>query len=599
MEPKDEVKGRLDIVDVIGESIPLKSAGSGNFKGICPFHGEKTPSFYVSREKDIWHCFGCDKGGDIFTFIMEFEGMSFPEALQYLGKKAGVEIPEFKPTSGADGKEILLAMHGIASNFYETILHKQEAGKIAREYLETRGIPSELAKKFHLGYASENWSALVEFLEKHGYSKERIIDAGLGKEKRSGDGLIDRFRGRLTIPLCDTMGNIIGFTGRILIPQENAPKYLNSPDTKIYHKSDVLFGLHLAKNAIRHQKSVIIVEGNLDVVASHKAGVENVVASSGTALTESQLRQLKKVTTRLIFSFDADAAGFEAAKRGIRLAQGMDFEIRVIQIPKEDGKDPDDVVQKDPKRWFELSKNPIHVMDYYFARGLVQFDVTNVDGKRLFAHFLIEEIHRLKDGLDQEHWIQALSDVIHVEPEILRRMISKPPTAVVFQQNSAVSVPPPIKNITTQSEQAVSFLFGLLFAGPDYVDDIIKRLHDTDIPGSWLPIYKDFIILYTQCKSDESTQNIFFTKFQDHLAKNGLEEYKNKLNASVIRAQEAIEGFTKDQVREEISRHLSLLALKSHDAKRKQLESAIRQAETSGDHERLKALMEEYTKLIS
>ncbi|MFH1767027.1 MAG: DNA primase [Patescibacteria group bacterium] len=599
MEPKDEIKQRLDIVDLVSEYIPLKPAGSGNFKGLCPFHGEKTPSLYVSREKDIWHCFGCDKGGDIFSFLMELEGMTFPEVLQFLGKKAGVEIPEFTPEKGRDEKQFIFGLHELAGRFYETILHKHDEGGVARQYLKQRGIDDELAKKFQLGYAPERWDALVQFLLGKEFVENQITAAGLAKFRQSGNGLIDRFRGRLMIPLFDSAGHLVGFTGRILKEEENAPKYLNSPETMIYHKSDVLFGLHLAKRAIRHEKAVIIVEGNLDVIASHKAGVENIVASSGTALTESQLRQLQKITNRLIFSFDRDAAGFEAARRGIRIAQSMGFDIRVIQILPSDGKDPDDLVQKNPARWVALAQKPVHVMDYYFAKALDDYNVSEVDGKRAMAHFILQEISRLADNLDQEHWIQKLSDVIHVETSILRGMLTKQEKEAVTTQPKTFSAETEVKKITTLSEKAASFLIGLLFSEEDAVNDILPRLKIDDLPDPWQRIYKEFIILYNQRKSENHTQNTFFSLFQDHLSTIGLESQISKLSASVIRAKELIDGFTRDQVREEISRHLSLIASKSHDAKRKQLEAAIRQAELSGDEDRLRALIEQYTKLLN
>ncbi len=594
MEPKDEIKQRIDIVDLVAEYLPLKPAGGGNFKGLCPFHGEKTPSFYVSREKEIWHCFGCDKGGDIFSFLMEIDGLTFPEALDSLAKKAGVEIPEFKPSQNSDQKQLTLALHEIAGRFYETILHQHPEGHSAREYLKMRGIDDTLAKKFQLGYAPDRWDGMVQFLKQRGFNEKQISAAGLAKPSNSGSGLIDRFRGRLMIPLFDAAGHLVGFTGRLLKDQENAPKYLNSPETVIYHKSDILFGLHLAKRSIRKEKSVIIVEGNLDVIASHKAGVENVVASSGTALTESQLRQLSKISQRLVFSFDGDAAGFEAAKRGIHLAQEMNFDIRVIEIPAEAGKDPDDLVKKNPDLWRQLVAKPVHVMEFYFNKGLTKFDTSDVDGKRNFAHFILTEINRLTDKLEREHWLQKISDVIHVEVGVLRGMLD---TAIKKKVESTTEEKP--KKITSQSEMAASFLIGLLFVDKAAGDDIFPRLNVEDLPESWQRIYKELVLLYNQDKSEQRTQNTFFSIFQDHLSTIGLEDHLSKVNASVIRAQELIDGFSRDQMREEIARHLSLLASKSHDAKRKKLEAAIRQAELSGDEARLKALIEQYTKLLN
>ncbi|MBU0613695.1 DNA primase, partial [Patescibacteria group bacterium] len=276
MEPKEEIRARIHVDELIGEYLELRPAGHMNFKALCPFHGEKTPSFHVSREKEIWHCFGCHKGGDIFAFIMEIEGVDFAEAMRILAKKAGVEMPEYKPQKDKGERELYIEMHQLAGRFYKKVLESHESAGVARDYLKNRGITSDLVDKFLLGFALESWESLCLFLKQKGYTEKQILGSGLAKIRKSGSGIIDRFRNRIMIPISDTRGNIVGFTGRLLSGE--GPKYLNSPETLIYNKRAILYGLHLAKTAIRQKGSVIIVEGNLDVVASHKAGVENVVA---------------------------------------------------------------------------------------------------------------------------------------------------------------------------------------------------------------------------------------------------------------------------------------------------------------------------------
>lgn len=604
MEPKDEIKQRLDVADIVGEYLTLKTAGSGSFKTVCPFHSEKTPSFYVSKEKQIWHCFGCDKGGDLISFVMEMEGMSFPEALRHLGKKAGVEIPEYRPSRGSDEREFLIGMNELAGKFYEAILWKRDEGKSAREYLKSRGIDEELAKSFRLGCAPDRWDALKNALAKKGFDESRMLKAGLVKKRQSGSGAIDRFRGRLMIPLCDARGRILGFTGRLLVEQgeKTGPKYLNSPETAVYHKSDVLFGLDLARTAIRREQAVIIVEGNLDVVASHKAGVENVVASSGTALTESQLLQLKKLTTNLIFSFDSDNAGYNAARRGIHLAQKMGFRVQVAAIPDELGKDPDDVVQKNPEAWTNLVKSPKHIMEYYFARSLKGFDATSVDSKRELAHFIAGEISRLSDPVEREHWMQRLADVIQVDLSVVKQLIDKserpaPPTGP--EKQSASPQPQKTKKITSRVDQAAAFLLGLALSENELLEDVAARLPEDALPAEpWRRVYKQLVLLYTSRKQVDPAQKSFFSQLRNALQVDGADDDLKLIDTAVIRVERAVGSLSRDQVREELNRHLDILRDASQEARKKQLVAAIRQAERTGDSSRVKALMEEYSKLL-
>ncbi|MFH1711626.1 MAG: DNA primase [Patescibacteria group bacterium] len=603
MEPKDEIKERADIAEVIGEHLQLKPAGSGSFKALCPFHGEKTPSFYVSREKQIWHCFGCDKGGDVFAWLMEMEGLSFPEAMKHLGKKYGVEVPDYTPKNQSNEKDFLLDMHDLAGRYFEKILHDHDEGKIARDYIAARGIDVQLAKKFRLGYAPDRWDALTSFFKSRGFTEDRIIKAGLAKRKSAGNGLIDKFRGRLMVPLCDARGSIVGFTGRLLKEDDAkaGPKYLNSPETPIYHKSEILFGLDLARAAIRQEKSIIIVEGNLDVVASHKAGIENVVASSGTALTELQLRQLKKLSNKIIFSFDADAAGFTAAQRGIKLAQSLGLDVEVISIPKDMGKDPDDVVQKSPENWSKLAKNPVRIMDYYFEKATQSFDVTSVDGKRGYARFITTEISRLQDPVEQEHWLQKLGDIIHVEISVLREVTKKNAQDMPEHKNqtSVQTKQATEPKRTSIIDQASAFIVGLVLYNDEYTEDVFAKFDPKQLPEEpWARVYKNALMLYTQFKSSDSTQKTLFSRLCDQFEQSDAAEDVNIIHASVLRAEQIVAELSRDQVRDELNRHVEILARATAEAKRKQLEAAIRQAEQSGDSERLRALIEQYTKLL-
>lgn len=623
MEAKDEIKQRLDIADVISGYLTIKPAGSGSFKAVCPFHSEKTPSFHISRERQIWHCFGCNKGGDVISFVMDMEGMDFPEALRLLGAKAGVVVPEFSPSRTSNEEQSLRDLNELACKYFEKFLLEHAEGEKARAYLKERQITPELAREFRLGATPDRWDSLVTFLTSRGFSLDRLAKAGLVKSRSTGTGMIDRFRNRLMIPLCDYTGRVVGFTGRYLgeIDDKSGPKYLNSPETAIYKKSDQLYGLHLAKTAIRHQGSVIIMEGNLDVIASHKAGVQNVIASSGTALTESQLRQLKKLTSRLIFCFDGDSAGFAAAKRGIHLAQNLDFAIQVIAIPPELGKDPDDVVRKNPAEWVKLAASPINIIDYYFRQSIARFNPQRVEDKRELAKFLIEEIARLRDPVEREHWLQRLSDVIHASLDTLKQMVvdqqhastaSNPPSPApanrqvpsgnggIVAPRPAVPVPAPAGNdyFKTNIDRASAFVLGILLTQPDLAGELVARVAPERLADGYRALYKRAVLDYTNAQTATSTPQNIFSLLSHELVKNGSTDEINRLNACAIWIERLTESLKPETVRDELRRHIELLDALGREAQRQELEGAIRQAESVGDLDRLRVLMDQYSKLL-
>lgn len=419
MDAKEEVKDRLSVEEVVGDYVELKRAGR-NLKATSPFTSEKTASFMVSPDKQIWHDFSSGKGGDMFTFVMEMEGVDFRGALEILARKAGVDLTQFQgPSAGASQqKERLFEAAQLATNYYHATFAKN---KTAQEYaIKQRGFNKQSIQDFKIGFAPTSGTALTDFLKKRGFTADEMIKAGLATNRR---GLYDLFRGRLLISLSDGQGRPVGFTGRILEANENGPKYLNTPATMIYDKGRQLFGLHLAKEAIRKEKFAVITEGNTDVVSSHQAGIKNVVASAGTALTKQQLLSLSRLTEDVRLSFDADDAGLAATERAIPIAQEVGVKLSIVELPK--GKDPDDIIREDPKAWEKLINKPVYVVDWVLQTYEKRLDITSSQGKRALSDKALEVIARLSDPIEQEHYINLIASKLNVRIDTVQSKLDQ------------------------------------------------------------------------------------------------------------------------------------------------------------------------------
>lgn len=365
------IKDRIDIVQFIGEYLPMKKAGA-NWKAVCPFHNEKSPSFMVHPEKQIWHCFGCGKGGDIFTFVQEMESLEFIEALKLLAKRAGVEVKLDRGESNQSQRNRLLEINSMAAYFFHHVLLELPGAENARHYLDDRQLKKQTILDWQVGYAPDQWELLTKYLLKKGFGIDDLVLSGLtikreGADARTGRGFYDRFRGRIMFPICDPHANVVGFTGRILVETENSGgKYVNTPETLLYEKSRILYGIQRAKTEIKSKDLAVLVEGQMDVIACHQAGMTNVVAASGTALTFEQIKLLKRYTNNIAMAFDADSAGERAGKRGIQIAVEEGMKVKVIVIPAGAGKDADECLKKNPQVWFEAVQSAQDVMDWYF-----------------------------------------------------------------------------------------------------------------------------------------------------------------------------------------------------------------------------------------
>ena len=414
--PIDEIKNRLDIVEVIGNYIKLQKAGA-NFRTICPFHSEKKPSLFVSPARQIWHCFGCNTGGDIFRFVMQIEGVEFGDALRILAQKAGVELRRQDPKLKTE-RNRLYEICELTCCFFEKQLAGSSIGQEARQYLLDRGIKLESLKKWRVGYAPDVWQGLSDFLSSRGYQKEEIEKAGLALTSEKGS-FYDRFRGRIIFPIFDLNSQIIGFGGRVFKEKdkEEIAKYVNTPQTLLYDKGRTLYGLDKAKVAVRKKDTCVLVEGYIDVIMAFQSGSENVVATSGTALTPFQLKILKRYSNNLLTAFDMDVAGDSATKRGIDLAQAQGFNVKIITMSQ--GQDPADIIAQDSNIWQQKINEAKSILQFYFENTFSRFDATTPEGKRDISKIILPVIKRVPNIIERTHWVQELAKKLGVKEEIV------------------------------------------------------------------------------------------------------------------------------------------------------------------------------------
>lgn len=423
MTPVEEIKSRLDIVELVRGYVKLEKSGQ-NWRALCPFHSEKTPSFFVSPSRQSWYCFGaCQEGGDIFSFLMKIENIEFLEALKLLAQKAGVELPRENPQARAERNRLYDILEASA-DFYESKLATAESPK---QYLVSeRGLSEDTIKTFRLGWSVPEWWALFDYLSKSGFGPEEIERAGLVVRKTSG-GHFDRFRSRIMFPLFDAMGRVVGFTGRIFGEESpEAAKYVNTPETPLFSKSKLLYGYHRAKSAISKQNAALLVEGQMDFLAAWQEGAQNVIATSGTALTEAHLKLLRRLCDTLILGFDMDAAGETATERGVLLAAANDFTIKIMTLPE--AKDVSDFSRANPGKLVEMLNAPTHLIEYYFEKLNRTYlspaksksaSGEDVSAKKRAIAYIMPRLKTLASPSERALWIRKLNSVVGVQEEAL------------------------------------------------------------------------------------------------------------------------------------------------------------------------------------
>lgn len=468
-----QVKEATDIVEILGERIELQRSGT-NLKAVCPFHSEKTPSFFVSPGIQRYRCFGCGESGDVLEFIQKYDGLTFFEALKLLADRANITLDDHQYSAEDKIREKLKQILELAKEYYHYLLTKHDVGQVGRDYLQDRGISNQSVKIFQLGYSVDSWDGLIKFLhKKKKYSLADLELAGLVIKGKNGR-YYDRFRGRLMFPLTNSRGQTVGFSGRSLVPDAKQAKYINSPETKLYHKSELLFGYSHLYQEIRKAKQVIVAEGEMDVISSSQAHVNNIVALKGSALTEEQAKILKRTVDKVLLALDSDSAGIEATKRAIPICQAVELELRVIKLIG--GKDPDDLARTDPASWRKICKNSVSVYQFFIDAAKVEHNLETPEGKRKFINGLAPIIGNIEHAVEKEFYLKQLASLLKVSVDVVRSDIQKfkhrgeKPTGEVEKKDQS-----PIYKPKTRRESLEEFGLFLLMRATEESDASTKN----------------------------------------------------------------------------------------------------------------------------
>jgi len=592
------VKETIDVVDLVGEYVQLKPAGV-NHKGLCPFHNEKSPSFMVNRERQSWHCFGCNKGGDIFSFVQEMEGLDFREALKMLADKAGVQLTHTISNVESSQKNRVKDVVREAARFFHHFLLKMDASVPARDYLTQRGLTTETIERWQIGFVSDQWDLLTKYLLKKGYSIDDLIASGLtikrdGADTRSGRGFYDRFRGRIMFPIWDAHDTVVGFTGRVLVETEySGGKYVNTPQTILYDKSRVVFGLNKAKQAIKSQNLIVMVEGQMDVIACHQAGMENVVATSGTALTEQQIALLKRYSNTMSMAFDMDDAGIAAAKRGIDMAIESGMNVKVIQIPEGAGKDPDECIKQNKDVWIDAVAHATGIMEWYLDRAFMHRSITDPRDKQMIANDILAEIARIPYAVERDHWVGELSHRLGVDMSVLREDLVRISREIKQKRIGGVRSPDIGTKTAKVSESRLTLLldrlFALLMIQPELLSHIPQEFfHYTSFStGVHTDLYEIAKIRYTQGTLGDISQ----------IRATYAHEKENPIDVLLLLGEREFGDFVVEKRIREIIDLATRIRLEWVKDRTAVLQSQIIEAEKTGNVEKMQKLLIEFQQL--
>lgn len=585
LDSVEQIRGRLSIEDVVGSYVALKKSGN-HYKALCPFHNEKTPSFVISPDKQIAYCFGCHKGGDIFTFVQEMEHVDFKEALTILADRAGISL-DFQGQGGSkkskDEKDRLYQAMTEASNFFVQSL-RDAGGANVREYLHERGLTDDIIATYQLGFAPDTRNALMTHLLQKGFTHKEMAEVGLIRALDTTTAHYrDFFFRRLMFPVHDIRGRIVAFGGRTLSPDDE-PKYLNSPETIIYHKSKIIYGLFYAKDTIKKEKRAVFVEGYMDVLALHQAGTLSAIASSGTAVTAEQLKEVKRFADTVIFCFDSDSAGKMATERGIDLAQEADFIIKIVRIPT--AKDPADLIKADGvSAWEKLLAESEPYLDFMFRDVFSETDIETEEGRRSVLSRMLPVISKISNLTEKDRRVQKLSVLLGTQPNIMYESLSqlskeKNRGKIFSGDSSSLSA---VKSFSAPSPY--EYFFGLLFEQPAVIGKVSEMLSEEHFPSSYQSLYKSFIEYYNNGAPFDRNE------FLALLPQN----YREILSVIALKVEWQHAELTGEAREEEVRRVVLWIRKKSLAEKRKKMVSSLRE---TVDEEKTQEKFEEYSRLL-
>lgn len=570
-----EVKERIDIVEVISTYLTLKKAGS-NYKANCPFHNEKTPSLMISPERQTFKCFGCSEGGDVITFIEKIEGLDFFNALKLLADRAGVTLQSDSVKFGnkeykADKKTRTFEINEWAKKVYHKLLLDHPKAEQARTYLEKRGLANETIKEFEIGYAPQSWDFLLRFLKSKNYSEAEAVEAGVAIKAENGK-IYDRFRGRIIFPISNPIGNTVAFTSRVLVDDGKQAKYINSAESSIYIKGKTIYGLDRAKMAIKEADLAIMVEGNMDVISCHQAGYKNVVATSGTALTLDQLRILTRYASEIAFCFDSDNAGQTAMKRAIRMALQNDISIRIISTAPY--KDPDEAIKSDRAYWEKAVKNAQPALEYWINSLVGSEEKLEVNTKKKIAKEILPVIKIILSDIEKEHYLKYLADRLGISEKSLIEALDKSKKDSEFQRNESKPA-----SLDRKSLRVHERILGLLWAEPRLLEKMPKELNNLEVEDNYHPLLE----MIKGGNIDRDKVKADLRVIYDQLSIQALENLDSSNEDAVSQEFLYLAGRQKSELKE---------GIKEDFARR------IKTAESAGDKEKLKKLLAEFSDLI-
>ncbi|OQB05427.1 MAG: DNA primase [bacterium ADurb.Bin212] len=574
MNEIEQIKERLNIEEVVGSYLTLKRAGA-NLKGLCPFHNEKTPSFMVNPERQIFKCFGCGEGGDIFTFIEKVEGVDFYNALKILADRSGIKLEQKSVKRGdqeykSDAKTALFEINELAAKLYHKILLEHPKADKARIYLESRGMEENTIKEFKIGYAPDSWDFMIRFMESKGYSKAELFKAGLLTQNNKGE-YYDRFRGRIMFPISNVMGNCIAFTSRILLDDGKQAKYINSAESPIYTKGRVLYGLDKAKMAIREKELAVVVEGNMDVIACHQAGFKNVVAASGTAITEEQIRSLSRYTSDIAFAFDSDSAGLTAMNRAVIIALKIDITPKIIEIPS-GFKDPDEALKKDIKIWQRAVLAARPALEAWIDRIIRDKNINDISDRKKISKEILPIIKLIKTEIEREYYLKYLSKKLSVSILSLAKDLDSSKSekehkeSAPDKKNSSLNIFQRILAVVWSSRDLIPFL------GQNKIDSFPDG-------GTEVGIWEKF------------SQADFLDSGLNAQERSQLDQWSYEL-------MHDFEEATPDDFKKELLFLLARVKQEKNENIKKEYSEMIKKAEEDGDIEKMKELILKFSQLI-